>query len=414
MTLSRREVIQGALMLPGLAAGGTGYGASPAHSRRSLPDKDSFVFEGVYLNAAYVHPMSRETMGALADFDRARMRRVGIPWPTDNPRNEAVAAFAHLINADPGDIAVVPSTMEGENLIAAAVGLGPEAGVVSDAYHYSPEIYQWLHRARGIPFAVAAARDNRIEIGDLDALIDARTRLLAITLVGSDTGFTHDLKAVCEVAHAKGALVYADIIQAAGAMPIDVKQSGVDFCCAGTYKWMMGAFGTAFLYVRPDRLPLMARSQVGWRQVTKAVRHISPFDPPSPPAGEWVLGSDTASTFEVSTPNWAGLAAAIAGLAYIHRVGVPEIMQHRKPLLEVLQQELPRYGYGRLTPLESQGPIVSFACRDAGTRLAASLAAAKVTIQLGKNIVRVAPSVYNDMKDMEMLIATLAAVGKIK
>ncbi|MGH8290945.1 MAG: aminotransferase class V-fold PLP-dependent enzyme [Steroidobacteraceae bacterium] len=92
-------------------------------------------------------------------------------------------------------------------------------------------------------------------IGDLDALIDSRTRLVAVTLVGSDTGFTHDLKSVCEAAHAKGSLVYADVIQAAGAIPIDVKDSGVDFCCAGTYKWMMGAFGTAFPYVRPDRLP---------------------------------------------------------------------------------------------------------------------------------------------------------------
>lgn len=420
MRLSRRDIMRSALLAPaltpaltpGLAIGGMRHESFPAAPASSLPDKDSFAFDGVYLNAAYVHPMSRETMRALADFDRERMRRVATPWPTDNPRNEAVASFARLINADPAAVAVVPSTMEGENLIAAAIGLGPDAGVVSDAYHYSPEIYQWLHRARGVPFSVAAARDHRIEMSDLEALIDSRTRLVAVTLVGSDTGFTHDLKALCEMAHAKGALVYADVIQAVGAMPLDVRATGVDFCCAGTYKWMMGAFGTAFLYVRPDRLPFMTRSQVGWRQVKRAVRHISPFDPPGSPAGEWVLGSGTAATFEVSTPNWSGLAAAIAGLSYIHRIGVSAIMEHRQPLIERLQQELPRYGYQRLTPLETRGPIVSFAFRDAKARLTGGLAEARVAVQLGKNIVRLSPSVYNDMRDIEAAVATLAALAK--
>ncbi|MGH8290944.1 MAG: hypothetical protein ACREV7_18345 [Steroidobacteraceae bacterium] len=114
----------------------------------------------------------------------------------------------------------------------------------------------------------------------------------------------------------------------------------------------------------------------------------------------------------MSTPNWSGLAAAIAGLAYVHRVGVSEIVRHRRPLLERLQQELPRYGYEPLTPLESPGSIVSFAYRDAPTRLEAGLARAKVTLQLGENIVRIAPSVYNDMEDIEAAIATLAALGE--
>jgi selenocysteine lyase/cysteine desulfurase len=60
--------------------------------------------------------------------------------------------------------------------------------------------------------------------------------LVGVSLVSSDTGYTHDLKTVCEIAHRKGALVYADIIQAVGAIPVDVKATGVDFCCAGTYK----------------------------------------------------------------------------------------------------------------------------------------------------------------------------------
>jgi len=57
-------------------------------------------------------------------------------WPVQNSRDDAVAAYARLINASPSEIAVVPSTLEGENLIAAALGLDERNGVVTDPFHY--------------------------------------------------------------------------------------------------------------------------------------------------------------------------------------------------------------------------------------------------------------------------------------
>lgn len=399
--LTRRRVLLGMSTLPLLAPAAPARTESPwrvpTPRRRmiSLPDRRNFPFDGVYLNAAYVHPMGIETYRTVQAIAHDRMHEVGMEWPDDNPRNEAVRAFARLINADPGDIAVVPSTMEGENLVVAALRLGPAAGVVSDAYHFSLAIYTWLHRTRGVPLAVAAPRDNRIELADIDALITPNTRLVAITLVGADTGFTHDLTALCERAHAKGALVHADIIQAAGALPIDVKRSGVDFCCAGTYKWMMGAFGTAFLYVRPDRLRELERSQVGWRQFK------------SDDGQE--LRADTSGTFEVSTPNWCGLAAATSSLDYVLDIGVDRIMRHREPMIRRLQEELPQYGFAPLTPPDSPGPIVSFSYRDAAARLTTRLNAARTRIQLEKDRIRISPSVYNDMEDVERLIRALVA-----
>lgn len=409
MTFSRRQMLMGLGLLPALVSATSGTKSAGAPKAVTLPDKTNFPFDGVYMNAAYVHPMGLRTREAIDGFVQERMHEVGKPWPVDNPRDNAVRLFAQLINADPHDVAVVPSTMEGENLIVDALSLDRRTGVVSDAYHYSLAIYTWLNRNRGVPLAVAAPRNHRIELSDMDALIGKGTRLVAVTLVGSDTGFTHDLKALCEVAHAKGALVHADIIQAAGAMPIDVKESGVDFCCAGTYKWLMGDFGTAFLYVRPDRLPHLKRSQVGWRQFKKVVRHILPFETPGPVAGEWELGADTASTFEVSTPDWCALAAAVGSLTYLSEIGVDRVMQHRQPMVRRLQEELPRHGFMPLTPPETPGPIVSFSYRNAAARLEPRLSAAKVKVELGRNLVRISPSVYNDMDDVDRVIRALSA-----
>jgi hypothetical protein len=53
-------------------------------------------------------------------------------------------------------------------------------------------------------------------------------------------GFEHDLKAVCDLAHSRGAKVYADAGQAVGAVPVDVRASGVDFLACSSYKWLMG------------------------------------------------------------------------------------------------------------------------------------------------------------------------------
>lgn len=50
---------------------------------------------------------------------------------------------------------------------------------------------------------------------------------------------------MCDLAHASGALVYCDIVQAAGATPIDVRATGADFCACSSFKWLMGISGLA-------------------------------------------------------------------------------------------------------------------------------------------------------------------------
>lgn len=408
MTLSRRALIKN-------LCSGPVYGAIAKALPGSLgmppglPDKQSFPFDGVFLDAAYTHPASTHALSVGQEYLATRVHRPERRWPFENSRDTAVQLFSRLINADPSEVAIVPSTMEGENLVGAALGLGPGAGVVSDAFHYDSclAMYGELHRLHGVPVSVVRPRDNRIDLRDLDSLIQKNTRLVAVSHVSSKTGHVHDLKALCDVAHRKGALVYADIIQAAGAVPIDVKDSGVDFCCCGTYKWLMGDFGTAFLYVRPDRLAELQRVQIGWRQMTNEVSHVYPFDSPGPAIGGWKLKTDISSHFEVSTPDWAALAVVTASLTYIHEIGVERIQQYRQPMLDTLQTELSKRGFIPLTPESSRGPIVSFALKDARQKLQPSLSKARVTISVYDNAIRISPSVYNDMNDIDRLLALL-------
>ena len=402
MGLSRRAVFTSMLATTAVVATPAAVNSAPV----GLPDRKTFRLDHVYLNAAYTHPMGAMTYEATEAFLQQRMHQIDTAWPAENSRDAAVASFARLINADPKDIAVVPSTMEGENLIVNALSLTSNTGVVTDAFHYSPEIYG-EQRRRGVPVTVVMPRDNRIDLTDLDRAIDPRTKLVAVSAVSSDTGFRHDLKPLCEIAHRKGAVVYADIIQAAGAVPLDVKSTGVDFCCCGAYKWLMGDFGVAFLYVRPDRLELLRRVFTGWRQLDRYMSRLYPFDTLGPPGVDYTLRDDVVGRFEVSTPNWAALAGLVGSLSYIQALGVERIARHRAPLIERLQTELPARGFIPLTPTDMDTPAIAFAYEGAATRLGPGLQAARIKVQTSKNRIRISPSVYNDMSDIDRLIAVL-------
>lgn len=414
MKLSRRGLIKGLGTAP-LASGLLGSGAVAGvvgSSAIALPDRANFVFDGIDLNAAFTHMIGRQTNLATQDYVHKRMIDPSLEWPSPkvNQRDEAVALYARIINADPGEIAIVPSTLEGENLIAAALRLGPGRGVVSDQLHYDASLAMYGERhKRGMPLTILKPRDWKIDYDELERAITPETKLVAVSLVSSPTGYKHDLKRVCDIAHAKGALVYADVIQAVGAIPVDVKESGVDFCCAGMYKWLMGEFGAAFLYVRADRLPQLERVQLGWRGMTSFHMLQLPYDPPAPPGGDWQLGTDTASIFEVSTPNWGGIATTVGSLDYILRIGVDAIARHRQPMLDRLQHGMLKADYQLLTPPGYQGPSLVFAKKGIGSRYRDALKQARIFTTLYENRIRVAPSVHNDVADIDRLLSIVAA-----
>lgn len=374
-----------------------------------LPDRDAFAIRGAYLDAAFTHPLGSFAAAAGRAYLEARRADPQAVGPAHNARRAAAERFARLINASPADIAVVPSTMAGENLVNLALRTGPGAGIVTDGLHYdaSLALYGELRR-RGAPVEVVRPRrDGRIELADVRERIGPATRLVAVSLVSSATGFVHDLGELCAVAHARGALVHADIIQAAGAIPVDVRATGVDFACAGTYKWLMGDFGAAFLYVRPDRLERLRRVEVGWRQLRSQQGHVLPLEPPGPAVGSYALDRDAAGLFEVSTPAWGALAVSVASLDYVLAQGVDRMAAHRTGLLVRIRDGLAGSGFIPLTPDTSRGPIIAYAVKDADRRFDPALRAAGIRISTYPERIRISPSIYNGADDVDRLLQVL-------
>jgi selenocysteine lyase/cysteine desulfurase len=103
-----------------------------------------------------------------------------------------------------------------------------------------------------------------------------------------------------------------------------------------------------------------------------------------------------------------GVAAALGvSIPYIRQLGVDNIQAHRQPLLKRLQDELPRLGFTPQTPRNSTSPIVTFAHKDAAG-IQRKLQAARVNVRVADYWMRIAPSVYNDMNDVERLLDALS------
>jgi len=409
MALNRREL----LTRIGTVAAGAAVGGLttpvPAATASGFPRKADFaIADGVtYLSGAFTHPMPI----AAANAYRDAVNRRGTVGASGAPaRTDPKAAFAALINAKPSEISYIPNTSTGENLVVECLGIGKfDGNVVTDALHFEGALVHLMELQKaGLDLRVVLPRDGRIDLKDLERVVDRKTKLVEVSLVSMYNGFQHDLKAVCDLAHAHGAYVYADIIQAAGAVPIDVRASGVDFAATATYKWLMGDFGLGFFYVREDLLGrVIQRPHWSYRSANDVDIHLSPFDPESPTPVTWTPRGDASGYFELGTVA-NGVAAALAvSIPYIQQLGVANIEAHRQPMLKKLQAEMPRVGFTLATPLDSTSPIVTFASRD--TRAAAKkLEAAKVNVRVAPYWIRIAPSIYNDMRDVERLLEALS------
>jgi selenocysteine lyase/cysteine desulfurase len=387
-------------------------GPARLHASESvLPAKGDFsIPDGVtYINCAYTHPMPNIAAEAVRAYIERRSKPEAVSKSLG--KEDVKAEFAALINAKRSEISFVPNTSTGENLIVNALGIPHTSGnVVTDALHFEGALLHLgeLQKRNGLDLRIVMPRDWRIDMKDMERVVDNKTKLIEISLVAMDNGFEHDLKAVCDLAHAHGAYVYADIVQAAGNSPIDVRASGVDFCACSSFKWLMGDFGLGFLFVKEDLLDrVIGRTQYGYFQAKSLDSHLLPGDPPSSVPYTWELEPDATGHFEVGT-DAIGVSQALGqSLPYIRRIGVENIQAHRQPMLKKLREEMPRLGYESLTPPDSTSALISFSVKDYKP-VAERLERANVNVRLGRHFLRVSPSVFNDIKDIDRLLEALS------
>src|SRR5690606_33710586 len=296
---------------------------------------------------------------ALHRYAEWAKNEVGEPWwpGWSDSRDECKQSFAKLINADADEIAFARSTVEAENNILTGMDLSG-GNVVTTDLHYAPSVYSYKMREKrnGLQVRIIKHKDWRFDVRDFEEVIDKNTKLVAITLVSNVNGFVvEDVRAISDLAHANGAVLYADIIQGVGAVPVDVKAMGIDLAACSTFKWLMGSKGFGFLYVRKDLQDTVVPTI---HHNGSVVFNYAPWtDSPDPGLEETHFTPRTGpGIYEVSYPSYEGVTCALASLKYIHELGVPNIRNHARTLTSRLAREMPRLGYPSITPEGNESP----------------------------------------------------------
>ena len=406
MVLGRREFLAGAgtlaLTSRSLLAGGQAAtrppGIFPASVRADFPS----VTRETYLNSAALHPVGSFTARAMQQLIDFRLHGPGEGRADFGAKDQQALKekYASLIGATADEIAYTSSTSDGENIVVLGLDLAKKKGnVVIDELHFTTSLYMYKElEKQGVELRIVKHRNWAIDPHDMDKAIDRNTRLVSLALVSNVNGFMHDCKAVSDLAHARGALLFADIIQAVGAVPLDVNALGIDFASAGTYKWIMGERGFGFLYVKKAlQGTALPTTRYGHRQVTNFNRAELTWEP--------LPGAAMYETGGIAVVLAAGVSA---GIDYVRGLGIDKIRSHARLLTDRLQAELPPLGYLPLTPRGTETPIVAFGLKD-GAATSRTLQVGKIvgTVVGNENRLRLSVSVFNTHDDIDRAVAVL-------
>jgi cysteine desulfurase / selenocysteine lyase len=224
----------------------------------------------IYFNHAAVSAPPTPTIQAIQDY-LADVSQNG----SLNYRNwlavkeSARRLLAGLLGGRPEQVAFVRNTSDA--LSTVANGLTWQAGdnIVTFSHEFPSNIYPWLRlqKTLGVEVRMCPERDHRVDPDELLALIDGKTRLVALSHVQYATGFRSDLERIARAVRAQDGLLVVDVIQSLGVIPVDVEAQLVDVAAGACHKWLLTPEGVGFLYLSDRARERVEPTLVGWVSV---------------------------------------------------------------------------------------------------------------------------------------------------
>ncbi len=370
-----------------------------------------------FLATSWIGPMPRVVRDVACQYADEKMEFADTRTRLEK-KEMARSSFAELFGAKPQEIALLYATTDGENIVTRGLDLKAGDNVVIDDLHFTSSfvIYRHLEAENGVEVRIVPQQQGVSRIEDFEARIDENTKLVSVAWVSNRNGYRQDLRALADVAHAKGALLYADAVQAIGTFPTNLDELGVDFLATGSYKWLFANFGVAPFFIREehlDRLPpdrighgIIAETQSseGWassyragRGVELGFRHVT-----------------TAEKYEHASAAFSPVAQLDAALGYLKAVGLDRIQAHAVGLAHEFRSGAAAMGFETWTPEGNQSPIVSIIHGrdpDLMKRLLADESIVVTFREAEHTLLRVAVSLFNNRDDIQQILKVLEEVA---
>jgi cysteine desulfurase / selenocysteine lyase len=338
-------------------------------------------------------------LDAVAEFARSKSRGMRGRDQLFERVDQTRRLLARLLDCQPAEIGFPYSVADGMNLLAGSLDLGARDNVVLERWEFPSVLYPWLEqrRHRGVEVRLVEPEPGgwQAPLERWRALVDDRTRLVAVSHVSYLTGERHDLAALAQLAHDAGALLVVDATHALGAVPVHAPH--VDCLFSACYKWVLGTHGLAIAYWNRQRLPDWRPKAAGWHSIGRQA--------PWQQGGDFEL-LDDARVFEAGNPGFAAIYILHSALDYLLAVGVEPTARHVIALGGALHQGLVELGLQLLTPPEPdrRAGNVAFEVADelAWRR---ELEKRDVLAWTGDGRVRLSTHLFNDTSDVERAVA---------
>lgn len=327
-------------------------------------------------------------------------------------------SIATLLNADPREIALQESATVAWCNVFYALPLKPGDKVLTGEAEYAANYIAFLQRAKrdGIDIEVVPSdADGVLDVAALEAMIDDRVALIAMTWAPTNGGLLNPAADVGAVARRHEIPYLLDACQAVGQMPVDVEALGCDFLSATGRKFLRGPRGTGFLYVKDawlDRLEPAMLDLFSARWVATDRYDVR----------------DDARRFEMweSSPALRlGLGAAVD---YALDVGLANIQARATTLANRARDAISAQAGWQVRDLgRRRSAIVSFSVDGLGDPRAIVLALRAQGIRIGASdpestrldaerrnlptVFRLAPHYYNTPEEVDQVIAALQKVA---
>ncbi|MEE9134136.1 MAG: aminotransferase class V-fold PLP-dependent enzyme [Gemmatimonadota bacterium] len=348
-------------------------------------------------------PQSRRVRSAIDAYLESWLE-TGMDWDAwMGEVEQAREAFARLIGARPGEVAIAASASAAVASIASSLdGSGPRRRVVTTEAEFPTVGHVWLAHAKyGLEIDFIPVRDGAIALEDYEERIDERTVLTSATHVYYQNGFKQDVGRIAEIAHQAGSLLLVDAYQSLGTCAVDVRELDIDILVGGVLKYLLGLPGIAFIYVKEEIVERFEPALTGW------FGRVNPF---AFDARALDYASE-ARRFDTGTPPVFAAVAARAGMEIIEEVGARRIGERIEELSAYTMEAAGHCGFEYVGPADvnEKGATTAIRVPDPHA-VEAKLKERGIVASARGDVIRIAPHFFTRCDDIDRAMAEL---GKI-